>query len=390
MKTTLLHTVLALTLIGYSYSLLAWGSPPPADPPEPDPVVTPLPAPEPVPTPVPEPDPAPEPDPVPAPEPVPEPDPVSSTPTDRPVIFHAFSDMNINISGDYSSHTVNVVKQMVAAKPDLILGVGDYIDGEKRNLSDSTYHRMWDSFSSRILGPIDESGIPFAATPGNHDAYYQQERTLYQEQWDGRRPDVDFIDDSNFPFYYSFMKGGVFFISLDDARYSSLRNHDQQLAWVDSQLESAVAQEATATVVYGHIPLYSVVSKRRNSNVAYDNGALKYERRSRKGDDSLEAVLIKHKVDLVIFGHSHAFYSGHYRYSDGSELKVLSLPCSGGTKRYLLGSDIKTNYGYLEVSIAPSGEISHRYLNSSGEEESHAHFPDQLEIDSDYDVFYTR
>ncbi|MBT7670478.1 MAG: phosphoesterase, partial [Bdellovibrionales bacterium] len=329
-------------------------------------------------------------DPVPEPDPVIEPDPVVITPTGQGVFFNAFSDMNINTRGDYSSHTINVVQQMVNSAPDLIIGVGDYIDGEKRKLSDSSYRRMWNSFFSRVLGPITESGIPFLPSPGNHDAYYQQEQKIYQEQWEPRRPVIDFVDATHYPFYYSFMKGGVFFVSLDDARYSSLKNHGVQIDWLKQQLGSVKAQKAVAKVVYGHIPLYSVVSKSRNSNTIYHNGALKNERRSRRGDDSLEAVLIDHQVDLVIFGHSHAFFSGHYRYSDGSELKVLSLPCSGGTRRYLLGTDIKTNYGYLEVSISAQGEIDHRYLNSRGEEESNAHFPNRLAIDPAHDVYYDR
>ncbi|MFV3409076.1 metallophosphoesterase family protein [Bdellovibrio bacteriovorus] len=303
--------------------------------------------------------------------------------------IHAFADMNIDTSGTYASATISIVKSMIARQPAAILGVGDYIDGEKKSLSDSTYVNMWNQFSKKVLSFMRDANIPFLATPGNHDAYYAQERRLYDSFWGKNKPNVEYVDDDNFPFYYSFIKEDVFFVSLDDANYSKLSNRTAQLAWLKEQLSSARAKGARARVVYGHIPLYSIVSSKANSSTVYENGVLAGERRT-AGSNTLEAILLSHNVDLVIFGHSHGFYSGHYTYPDGKKLQVVSMPCAGSSPRYLVGTSTRTPQGYVELVFSETNQLTIRYYNSSGTQQSLSSLPASLTLDAKNGVKYVR
>lgn len=315
--------------------------------------------------------------------------PVPEIESEESVKIHAFSDMNVDTSGTYSQHTTAIVKHMISTQPKVILGIGDYIDGEKTSLSDSTYVSMWNSFTKKVLSLIDISRIPFAPTPGNHDAYYNQEREIYQDYWDVNKPDLQFADDRNYPFYYSFVKEGVFFVSLDDAKYGSLKNRTAQLNWLKEQLSSAQARSAKARVVYGHIPLYSIVSSSANSSTVYENGVIKGERRV-NGSFTLESILLSYNVDLVIFGHSHGFYAGHYVYPDGKKLMVVSTPCAGGSQRYLIGTSIKTPQGFVEIEIAKKDKISLRYLASTGKSQSLNSLPNSITLDAKNKIKYEK
>ncbi len=303
--------------------------------------------------------------------------------------IHAFADMNIDTSGTYANATISIVKSMISRQPAAILGVGDYIDGEKKSLSDSTYVNMWNQFSKKVLSFMRDANIPFLPTPGNHDAYYAQERRLYDSFWGKNKPNVEYVDDDNFPFYYSFIKEDVFFVSLDDANYSRLSNRTAQLAWLKEQLSSARAKGARARVVYGHIPLYSIVSSKANSSTVYENGVLAGERRT-AGSNTLESILLSHNVDLVIFGHSHGFYSGHYTYPDGKKLQVVSMPCAGSSPRYLVGTSIRTPQGYVELVFSETNQLTIRYYNSSGTLQSLSSLPAALTLDSKNGVKYVR
>lgn len=303
--------------------------------------------------------------------------------------IHAFSDMNVDTSGTYSQHTTAIVKHIIAARPNLILGVGDYIDGEKTSLSDSIYVSMWNSFSKKVFSLIDASRIAFAPTPGNHDAYYSQEREIYQDYWNVNKPDLQFVDERNYPFYYSFIKEGIFFVSLDDAKYNSLNNRTTQLNWLKEQLSSAQALSAKARVVYGHIPLYSIVSSSANSSTIYENGVIKGERRV-NGPFTLESILLNSNVDLVIFGHSHGFYAGHYVYPDGKRLMVISTPCAGGSQRYLVGTSIKTPQGYVEIKISKKNKISLNFIASTGTTQNLSHLPNSLVLDTKNKITYEK
>ena len=67
---------------------------------------------------------------------------------------------------------------------------------------------MWSAFHAAVTDPFAAAGIPVAVTPGNHDASaYEQfvaERAIYAQEWRERKPDVTFVADEDYPFFYAF------------------------------------------------------------------------------------------------------------------------------------------------------------------------------------------
>jgi hypothetical protein len=261
---------------------------------------------------------------------------------------------------------------------DLILGTGDFTSGEdyRHRFSSSRFDKMWKSFEEKILNPILKSGTPFAPTPGNHDASIERERGHYKKFWKSRVPKLEMVSTQMFPYYYSFLYKGVFFISLDDVRTGTLRDRSYlgvtQREWIAKQLNSAEAKNSIAQIAFGHVPIYPVLSKSKHAK----KGRGKYyeflsKEQQGKRDQSLEKIFKDGGIDLAIFGHSHAYYPGviqHQGESIKDSLKVLSMPCLGHGNRYL---DQRTRarsargYGFVKVDLT-TGNVEFDAYTSKG------------------------
>lgn len=204
--------------------------------------------------------------------------------------------------------------------PDLVICAGDMVAGQNLKLTEANSRAMWQGFDENILRRLRRLQIPFAFTFGNHDgpdtARYAHERSIAVEYWLRNRPELNYVDDSDFPAQFSFALKDIFFISIDAAT-ASIDN--QQREWLKNQLTGKVARSARLRVVIGHLPLYAIS-----------------EGRNRPGDvladaDALHALLCRSGADYYISGHHHAFYS-----SKKDNLKMLSMGALGGGPRRLL------------------------------------------------------
>ena len=253
-------------------------------------------------------------------------------------------------------------------KPDLIIGVGDYIGGEdiRRRLAIGEFKKMWTNFNRKILEPFRQIGIVFAPSPGNHDASgyarLQREREQYVKFWNSHRPRLSYVDDTHFPYFYSYVYKGIFFISLDDVTPFHLNQREIQLPWIKRQLQSAEARSAQARIVYGHIPIYPLLDKDRHSR---GNRGKYYEVLSNeqlhKTSKGLEAILLENNVNLSIFSHSHVYYAGKVRHKingQTKEMRILSMPCLGPGARYLAGTNARSKNGFAWIKV-DQGEISY-------------------------------
>ena len=67
-------------------------------------------------------------------------------------------------------------------KPELVISTGDMIAGQKNGLN---YQKMWNSFHQTVTIPLINLQIPFAVTPGNHDASgyvaFKNEREIFKQ-----------------------------------------------------------------------------------------------------------------------------------------------------------------------------------------------------------------
>ena len=108
---------------------------------------------------------------------------------EAPLRIAVISDLN----GDYGSTeyrwpVANAVTRIIDLGPDLVLTTGDMVAGEKTGLD---YAAMWSAFHAAVTDRLEDAGLPFAVTPGNHDASgyaaFAGERALFASEWNARR-----------------------------------------------------------------------------------------------------------------------------------------------------------------------------------------------------------
>lgn len=271
------------------------------------------------------------------------------------------SDLNGSYgSTAYRDEVHEAIATIVMEQPDLVISTGDMVAGQRSGLD---YRGMWRAFHAAVSDPLAEAGIPFAVTPGNHDAsgypVYGTERAIYQEQWLERPPELDWVDATGFPFRYSFRMGPAFFVSIDSTNVGPLDG--DQMAWLDRQL--ARGSSAPVTVVFGHVPLVPFAQGRQDEII---------------GDPALEAMLVRHGVDLFLSGHHHAYYPGRR-----GPVRMVGTSCLGEGPRRLLGSSETSPRSVIELHLSTEGIesieaytgalLDHRILRSS--------LPDSVGID---------
>lgn len=258
--------------------------------------------------------------------------------------FAVLSDMNGRYgSTTYGSSVNDAVLQIIALRPDVVLSAGDMIAGQKKGLN---YNAMWRAFHATVTKQLTRAQIPFAVAPGNHDAsgypQYQQERRTYVKTWRENRPEkvssaVQMVDAKNYPLNYAFRQGPALFIALDATTKGPL--HPEQRAWLDHVLTTHGA-DAPVKIVFGHVPLFPFAQGHA------DNEYL--------GDRKLEAILVKHDVDLVISGHHHAYYPGTRH-----ALRLAAVSCVGAGPRPLLGAPPESaQRSFLWVELDEHGLLS--------------------------------
>lgn len=223
-------------------------------------------------------------------------------------------------------------------QPDLVMGGGDMVAGQKLSLTPENIQAMWQAFDSRVASKLRQAGVPFGFTIGNHDGSgaldadgqfkFARDRTIAADYWQNPTHDplLNFIDRRNFPFYYSFRlttrtsnPQEVFFLVWDA---STAKIPADQLAWVEASLASAVAQSANLRIAIGHLPLYAVAVGRNKPGEILDNA------------EQLRLLLERYGVHTYISGHHHAYFPGHR-----GELQLLHAGAIGSGPRQLLNSD---------------------------------------------------
>lgn len=237
------------------------------------------------------------------------------------------SDLNSSYGSlEYSWDTLKAVNYIIAQDPDLVIITGDMVAGQKKGLP---YEEMWAAFHKAVTLPLESHNIPVAITPGNHDASgysrFAYERELYNTEWLNHIPEVEFVDDSNYPFYYAFEMANTLFISLDNTKIEGLGQI--QKTWLANILKT----DSKNTIVFGHLPIVPFAEKKQTEYLQ---------------DPGIHPLLIKNNVDLYISGHHHAYYPGIF-----DELHVLSMPCLGSGSRHLIDSSTRSKKGLVKITI---------------------------------------
>ena len=230
-------------------------------------------------------------------------------PPRKDVRLVVISDLNSAYgSTDYDPEVDKAIALVPVWQPDAVVCSGDMVAGQKQSLTVDQVNAMWQAFDDHVANPLRDMGIPYGFTLGNHDAssargqndqfLFQQERDLASAYWNApaHDPGVNFIDRTDFPFFYTFEQNGVFFMAWDG---SSSQIPADKLAWVEAALSSEAAQSAKARMVLSHLPLYGVAQRRDQPGEVLANAP------------QLQDILERHNVHTLISGHQHAYYPAH-------------------------------------------------------------------------------
>ncbi len=251
----------------------------------------------------------------------------------HPLRVAVISDVN-GAYGDtvYAPEVHAAVARIIALRPDLVLSTGDMIGGERQGLDDQA---MWAAFDAAVTNPLAAAGIPFAVTPGNHDASaypaYARERSIFAAHFRAHRPAVHFVDDAHYPLRYAFTMGPALFVSLDDTTVGQLA--PEQRAWLDHVLAKNAAEPVR--IVYGHVPLYAFTVGREHEIL---------------GDGALERILLARGVDLFLTGHDQGYFPARH-----GRLRLVGMPCLGSGRRRLIGTSEKSPKSFVTFTVTRRG-----------------------------------
>ena len=275
------------------------------------------------------------------------------------------SDLNSSYgSTSYIPAVDQGLEQLIALEPNLVVCAGDMVAGQMRGLSGQQLDAMWGSFERSVLQRLQAADIPLLPAIGNHDGSpgFPADRAAVRRFWTPirSRMGLAFVDASQFPFRYTVLQDGIFWLVWDA---SSARVPEAQLAWARKQLASPQAQAARARFVVGHLPLVGVgQGKDRPGEV------LEKER-------ALQALMDAAGVQAYISGHHHAWFS-----SRRGQLDLIQLGALGSGPRRLLDgvAPAQQTFTLLEID-AERGTLSEiTYAVSSGQPLSWSTLPPHL------------
>jgi len=249
------------------------------------------------------------------------------------------SDINSSYgSTTYHKRVSKAVDAIIDLKPDLVIGAGDMVAGQKQPLLDQAHlDRMWASFNDVVVDPLKEAGIDFIISPGNHDASafpgFELEQERFKAHWINRLPGLPLLDGSDWPRRYALWLGKTLIISIDGTRPGRLQNADLELLKTTLEREGSNAQ---FILVVSHLPQWPFAQGRENDIIT---------------DPALSTLLAKHDVDFIISGHHHVFYPG----IDDSGVKHLAVGPLGGNARKFVGQSGREPFSFVVLDTCAEG-----------------------------------
>jgi len=226
----------------------------------------------------------------------------------------------------------------------------------------------WDDFIQNQLAPF--APVPVFLGIGNHDTIPPKARPEYIQQF------ADWLDtpalqaqrlrddprDHKVKTYFHWQKGGVDFISLDNATEDQF--DASQMRWFAGVVERDSADQSIHTIVAG---MHEALPESISANHSMDQSAQGVESGRAVYKALLKAQNEAHKRVYVLSSHSHYFMDGifntDYWRANGGVLPGWIVGTAGAV-RYALPPE-KTNanaaetnvYGFLVGTVEPDGTI---------------------------------
>jgi len=264
---------------------------------------------------------------------------VGATPISAKTVRVAvISDLNGSYGSlSYDARIPVAIERIIALNPDLVIATGDLVAGQRRPLLPrDTVRAMWAAFHETVTDPLTAAHIPLAVTPGNHDASgydgFQMEREIFADEWKERRPDVEFVEETGFPFQYAFKFDDVLFVSIDATTVGHLGSKQME------DLSGILGRNpADVTIAFSHLPLWPFAQNRESEII---------------GDPALEDMFHRYDVDMHLNGHHHTYYPGH---KDG--IDFISQACLGSGRRRLISDTARSPHSFTMLEKTDQGHI---------------------------------
>jgi 3',5'-cyclic AMP phosphodiesterase CpdA len=198
-----------------------------------------------------------------------------------------------------------VVEDIEFLRPDLVLTVGDLIQGYTTD--SASVEAEWDY----TLGLMDSFEIEYHLTPGNHDIWSDQSRAIYDRRVGS--------PDKFFWFH------DCLFIILDVSRYYSAGvMPDGQIRWLREAL--TYASSHLHTFVFYHKPFWCEDFSSGRPNLLHE-------------------IFVEYGVDAVFTGHYHRQF-----YTERDGIRYYSVSSSGGgLPRWAAGEGSFFSYLWVKV-----------------------------------------
>jgi hypothetical protein len=233
-------------------------------------------------------------------------------PAEEDALFR-FAILGDRTGGHVTGVYPEVIKAIDLMHPDLVVTVGDHIEGYGDDYDLAAAE--WDT----VIGFLRLIDAPVEMTPGNHDIWSAKAETLYVEKT-GRKP------------YYSFDFDGAHFLVIDNSRIESWNQMGvQQWSWI---LRDLSATEADHIYVFFHKPFWEQTLRRGKP-------------------DRLHDIFVDYGVDAVFSGHYHQTFSADY---DGIQYTAIG---SSGAEMDPSPVDprlIGRYYHFGWVTVTPDGQ----------------------------------
>jgi hypothetical protein len=209
------------------------------------------------------------------------------------------------------------VAALIAMKVRFVVVTGDFTNG-----SQGVDHRRarvdaWWASVTTALAPLRDAGIAVLPIAGNHDTYLAWHRDGYErtfadlDRW-AAPLELHPANGSGFaraPYSYSVDVDGVH-LALADIVDQTI-DHDVA-AWLTEDLAGSAATNARVRMVFGHVPLVSVVAHPAKRFI-----------------DKLGAILERGNVDFYVAGHEHLTWDETFAIG-ASVLRQITVGCASG------------------------------------------------------------
>jgi 3',5'-cyclic AMP phosphodiesterase CpdA len=254
--------------------------------------------------------------------------------------FAFATDIHLKNNSDRINGFKQALDRIKESKVDLVIFGGDLSDisGMRHDLG----KQQADSMYSLFKQIVDETGLTYYPTIGNHDRYFDEKNGYV----DGDEMFKTFYKES----YYTFEKAGVRFFVLNSVQVNKDKKGyfigDKQLEWLKKELSEV--SPSVPVVVSTHVPVYSIYYPVVEGKYVFEDVIANYR--------ELLKTFEKHNLKLVLQGHQHLYeeiFTQNVQYITGGAV------CAS----WWNGAFYGTEEGFLIVEVDEDNKFSWEYID---------------------------